>query len=67
MDKKNIKWMLGIRPQIECFMEHMRGKRRAGFYKYSYSGDYLDDKKKWNVGSSVYALKIYYTLPINFL
>ena len=45
-------------------MQHQQSENVKGYYKYSYSGDLYNESSHWNVGSSVYALKIYYTLGL---
>jgi hypothetical protein len=61
---KELDWLYNLRPQVSYFLETMQSQNIQGFYRYSYSGDIYDDSFKWNVGSSVFALKIYYTLGI---
>ncbi|WP_421717194.1 hypothetical protein [Arcobacter arenosus] len=61
---KELIWLFSLREEILEFLEHQKSKDIKGYYSYSYSGDIYNDKKHWNVGSSVYALKIYYTLDV---
>lgn len=46
------------------FLTALKGRKIGGYYRYSYSGDLYGEGIHWNVGSSVFALKIYYTLGI---
>lgn len=59
-----LNWLFSLKDEILGFLEHQKSKNIKGYYSYSYSGDMYNDKKHWNIGSSVYALKIYYTLGI---
>ena len=61
---KDIKWLYALKNEVVGFLEHQKSKSVKGYYNYSYSGDLYDESKHWNIGSSVYALKIYYTLGI---
>jgi hypothetical protein len=61
---KDIKWLFSLKEQVLEFLDHQKSQNRAGYYQYSYSGDIYNDESKWNIGSSVYALKIYYTLGV---
>ena len=59
---RELNWLFNLRPQVSNFLESMQSHNIQGYYRYSYSGDIYDDSLHWNVGSSVFALKIYYTL-----
>ena len=61
---RELNWLFNLRPQVSNFLESMQSHNIQGYYRYSYSGDIYDDSLHWNVGSSVFALKIYYTLGI---
>ncbi len=61
---KEIDWIYTLKNEVIDFLKHQRSSKTKGYYKYSYSGDLYDDSIHWNVGSSVFALKIYYTLGI---
>jgi len=61
---KELNWLYNLRPQVSGFLESMQSQKIQGFYRYSYSGDIYNDSFHWNAGSSVFALKIYYTLGI---
>lgn len=62
---EELNWLYELKPQISMFLNDMRSQKNPGYYRYSYSGDIYDDEFHWNVGGSVFALKIYYTLGIN--
>lgn len=57
-----IEWVLRIKEKLPFFMQQMQGKRKKGFYKYSFSGDLYGENFNWGLGNSVFALKIYYTI-----
>jgi hypothetical protein len=59
-----LNWIFNLRPQVSDFLKEMQSQNVSGYYRYTYSSDLYDDKIHWNVGSSVFALKIYYTLGI---
>ena len=59
-----IKKLQYLKRNILQFMNVMKSRKNPGYYRYSYGGDLFDDRVHWNVGSSVFALKIYYTLGI---
>lgn len=59
-----VKGLYRLKEDVLHFMEEMKGSRVDGYYRYSYSGDLYDEKSHWNVGSSVFAMKIYYTLGV---
>jgi len=61
---KEIDWLYTLKDEVLNFLEYQKSKKVKGYYKYSYSGDLYDESMHWNVGSSVFALKIYYTLGI---
>lgn len=61
---KELNWLYTLKDEVLSFMEHQKSNKIKGYYKYSYDGDLYDDYKHWNIGSSVYAIKIYYTLGI---
>jgi len=61
---KELNWLYSLKDEVLEFLEHQKSKNKKGYYSYSYSGDIYNESKKWNVGSGVYALKIYYTLGI---
>lgn len=62
---ENIDWIFKLKSQVPNFLKKMESHTRDGYYKYSLTGDFYDEKLKWNIGSSVFALKIFYTLNIN--
>lgn len=57
---KELNWLYSLKSEVLDFLEHQKSKNSKGYYSYSYSGD----TKHWNIGSSVYALKIFYILGI---
>lgn len=59
-----LNWLYSLKSEVLDFMEHQKSKKTKGYYKYSCCGDLYDESKDWNIGSSVYALKIYYTLDV---
>ncbi len=46
------------------FVRALASDHRKGYYLYSMSGDLYSDTFHWNVGASVFALKIFYTLGV---
>lgn len=60
--KQETEWLFSLREKVDGFMEHQKSRQVPGYYRFSYSGDLFDENRHWNIGSSVYALKIYYTL-----
>lgn len=61
MDQATLDWLMGIRRGAGGFLASMMGSK-AGYYRYSFSGDRFDESRHWNLGSSSFALKIMYTL-----
>lgn len=61
---QEIDWVFGLKLNVLEFLHEMSSPKKAGYYRHSYSGDLYDESKHWNVGSSAYALKIYYTLGL---
>jgi hypothetical protein len=53
-----------LKENVLQFMNEMKSRTVDGYYRYSYRGDLYDESAHWNVGSSVFALKIYYTLGV---
>ncbi len=64
MTSCDIDWIFDLKPDIQRFLYEMKSEKVPGYYRYSYSGDLYNENYHWNVGSSVFALKIYYTLGI---
>jgi len=62
--EKKIDRLFTLNPNVLRFLDEMKSQKRAGYFRYSYSGDFYDERKKWNVGASAFALKIYYTLKM---
>ncbi len=61
-EMEEIRWLYSLKDRVMEFMDHQKSRRVSGYYHYSYSGDLYDESRHWNIGASVYALKIYYTL-----
>lgn len=61
---KELDWLNDLKDEVLHFLNHQKSITKKGYYKYSYSGDIYDDRINWNVGSSVFALKLYYVLGI---
>jgi hypothetical protein len=40
----------------------MKGKVKGGYYRYSYSGDLVDEHTHWGLGNAVFATKALYTI-----
>ncbi len=62
----DMKWIFSLKPGVLNFMDHLKSNAVEGYYKYSLSGDLLDENLHWNIGSSIFSLKIYYTLGIEY-
>lgn len=60
----NISWLCQLKKDVPLFLKKIKGKKRAGFYHYSLSGDYFGESIKWGLGNSVFFLKIIFTLGI---
>lgn len=65
MVNNELLWLSNLKNEVLNFLEHQKSKNKKGYYSYSYSGDIYDEKQQWNVGSSVFALRCYYTVGIN--
>jgi hypothetical protein len=61
---KNLLWIFSLKNEVLAFLEHQKSKSVKGYYKYSFSGDLYDENTHWNVGSSVFALRCYYSLGV---
>lgn len=57
-------WLYDLKNEVKAFLEHQKSTIKKGYYGYSFSGDIYDESFHWNVGSSVFALKLYYVLGI---
>lgn len=64
MDTEISSWLQGLKEKSLLFLASLKSTTREGYYKYSLTGDLYSEKTHWNVGSSVFALKIFYTLGI---
>ncbi len=54
-----------LKTSVPAFLESLKGRKVPGYYRYSYAGDLYDDSRHWNCFSSVFALKIFYTLGVS--
>tara|TARA_Y100000590_G_scaffold470726_1_gene668678 strand:- start:148069 stop:149157 length:1089 start_codon:yes stop_codon:yes gene_type:complete len=61
--KPEIDWIFSCKEKAKAFLTTMETKT-PGRYKYSFSGDLYPDNIHWNLGASVFALKIMYLLQI---
>lgn len=59
-----IEWIEEIKEKLPAFLSEMKSENKKGFFRYSYSGDYLNEKFNWGLGNSVFALKIYRSLNL---
>jgi hypothetical protein len=62
--KQELDWLYELKDEVKTFLSHQKSNTKKGYYYYSYSGDIYDESIHWNVGSSVFALKLYYLLGI---
>lgn len=62
--KQELDWLYDLKNEVQTFLSHQKSSVKKGYYHYSYSGDIFDENINWNVGSSVFALKLYYLLGI---
>ena len=60
--KQELNWLYELKDEVKDFLSHQKSSVKKGYYHYSYSGDIYDESIDWNVGSSVFALKLYYLL-----
>lgn len=58
------KWVFELKKKVPQFLEKLKGKKRAGVFHYSLSGDLYGEKIKWGLGNTVFAIKIYYILNL---
>ncbi len=61
---QSYQWIFELKKETSSFLGHMKGKKRPGFFKYSYSGDYFTERIHWGLGQSAFFLKIVYTLNL---
>ena len=61
---KEINWIFELKNKVPQFLNQLRGKRTPGFFHYSLTGDLYNENTKWGLGSTVFAVKIYYTLGL---
>lgn len=63
-EHKGLGWVYNLKEETILFLCDMRGERRKGFFRYSWTGDYLSESVKWGLGNSVFFLKIVYVLNL---
>jgi len=56
----NHAWIKGLDKKVEIFLENM--SLGEGKFKYSFTGDLIPANEHWNLGGSVFALKILYMI-----
>lgn len=61
---EEINWVFELKQLVPKFLEGLKGKKTAGFFHYSLSGDLYDENIKWGLGNTVFAVKIYYILDM---
>lgn len=57
-------WIYSLKEKVPKFLENMKGVFVPGFFKYSLTGDIYKEEKRWGLGNTVFAVKIYYTLGV---
>ena len=57
-------WLLNLPEKLSNFVLSMRDGANPGFYRYSYSGDVVDNSLVWGLGNSIFATKILYMLDL---
>lgn len=60
--KQELDWLYDLKDEVKTFLSHQKNSIKKGYYHYSYCGDIYDESIHWNIGSSVFALKLYYLL-----
>lgn len=55
-------WIGSVKARLPAFLTEMRGSKRPGFYRYSYSGDRYDERRHWGLGNTAFAAKCWYTI-----
>lgn len=51
-----------VKKRTVFFLEHQESKIEKGYYRYSYSGDYYDERIFWNIPGTLFALDIAYVI-----
>lgn len=64
LSNENEFWLKNIHGEVLNFLEYQKSFAQKGYYNYSHSGDMYNELIHWNLGSSVFALRIYYCLGI---
>jgi hypothetical protein len=57
-------WISGVKARLPAFLEAMKGRKRPGFYRYSYSGDRPSESAHWGLGNTAFAAKCWYTIGL---
>lgn len=55
-------WICQLKESVPRFLERMKGTTTPGFFRYSLTGDFFDERAQWGLGNTVFATKIFYTL-----
>jgi hypothetical protein len=55
-------WIADVKEALPAFLRRMRGRRRPGFYRYSWSGDRFGERPHWGLGNTAFAVKCWYTI-----
>lgn len=61
---KNSQWISELKETVPKFLVQMKGQSQPGFFRYSLSGDLLNEQTHWGLGNTIFATKIYYTLGL---
>jgi hypothetical protein len=60
--RQELDWLHELKDEVKTFLSHQKSSIKKGYYHYSYSGDIYGENIHWNIGSSVFALRLYYCL-----
>ncbi len=55
-------WVFELEKKVSGFLERLKEKDYPGFFHYSLSGDIYGPSRKWGLGNTVFAVKIYHIL-----
>jgi hypothetical protein len=58
----DLQWIYEVKENIPVFLSLLKSPHKRGYYRYSLSGDYLDDSTHWGLGQAVFSTKILYML-----
>lgn len=61
---ENIDWIYQLKETVPGFLTRLKNPAVPGFFRYSLSGDLIDETKQWGLGNTVFAVKIFYTLNL---